>query len=137
MEDITIRDLVDGRVSEQDVFNFVATKLIAQGHGSMNADNCMYNAQDGSHCALGWMLREYEDVPELEGIDSVLANVDPDLQERLEPSTSEFLGDLQAAHDDAGRFPQPTFVESFRKNMLRLAVHHELDASVLADGARE
>lgn len=88
----------------QEIFDQVATHLIKQGKQATGADGgCAYLAKDGSMCAVGCLLTNYD--PAIEGcimtaqskrLLSLLTESGIDVQD---PQTRSLLQDLQVAHD--------------------------------------
>lgn len=153
MEQVTLRGFLEGKFTRQQYFDFVCTKLLEQGKPCVDEDgSCVYNGPNGMHCGIGWTTIG-ERVLEGENVMDLLRG-SPALEEneifhgkRLCPSANNvviknnerFLMDLQAAHDRTARELTSTasFPCYFREVALEVAVHFDLDASVLADGARE
>lgn len=152
---ITLKNFMTGKVSAQQVFNFVARKLIRQGSACVVPDGgCQYNGADGRHCAAGWLMRGIpaHDVAAMEGsaiLGLIYGNWDGSSEATVQypiagpvqdtaqwHARADFMSSLQGAHDGCAE-RSGRFISEFKKRMLRVADYYHLDASVLADGARE
>lgn len=131
MENVTLRGFLAGEFTEQQVFDFVATKLLAQGAPSMAAtgDVCAYNGQDGRHCAIGWLMQNEppEVIAGAEGMGA--SDLVPRLGYRGLYAAIELLDDLQFAHDSCTK--PGVFVGAYKARMRELAHTHGLDPSAV------
>lgn len=119
----------------QDVFDFVAFKLIQQGKPSVTADGakCLYRDGNGGKCAAGHLIPDEEYRPVIEGMGiAFCAERVPALAALVRHGLDLLLDLLQQAHDDAARDHADTWLASWRSNMSGVARLHNLDASILA-----
>lgn len=135
----------DSVMTEQEAYDRVARGLKSQGfRRNVDADGvtCMYNGPDDRHCGVGWLIVGVE-LPEtvpssLEHADPVPANVAPiqslvnvpAIAERLAGLDSNFLSQIQTAHDRA--YDRP---EKMKENLRSLAARRGLSAAVLDEPA--
>lgn len=137
-----LRDFLDGRASKQEVFNYVAEKIINQGKPSGTVTKggrftCLYNGADNCHCAIGWLLT---DIPPmsmalLEGhdVDEVVGEMVVNLNPATVDACCDFLADLQMSHDAAADNSFDTFfVRDFKQCMRKVAEKHQLDGTSVA-----
>lgn len=114
--------------SKQEIFEYVITKLRLQEKQSSNGFNCVYNAEDGSHCAIGWLISAADYKPYFEqntigelvkcGLyspDWVLDNL-------------EFLQALQRFHDNYQLWDEP---EHFLSHAKEFAYHENLNPAFI------
>ena len=114
-------------MTNQEVFDKVATALIKQGHQCKVSDLCSYY-NSGSRCAIGWLVSE-EDAKYLEenfrgkGVmdlpNSIVSGDDYDLV---------FLVGLQDAHDT---MYEGSWVEVLKNLLLDVARDYNLNTDVL------
>lgn len=132
--------------TKQEIFDFVAKKLLAQGHRSVvpsvyrpSTKRCSYHNEtcdlDGPKCAVGHILsaEEHGLIDEL-NINGTSVNElfrAFDYQWPKDESLTNFLVQLQTAHDDAG--VEESFLQSFTEAMEHVADTYELNADVLKD----
>lgn len=117
----------------QHIFDTVVPLLIQQGKSSMrmNLDgynySCMYRGDNGSKCAIGWLIADDRYSPDLEhnGAVSVMESLNwmpnPDLnltQFSGDKVFHNFLHDLQVCHDNASESTK--FVRHFKEECIRL-----------------
>jgi hypothetical protein len=128
---ITIDNITD--FTDQQVFDFVAGKLLAQGQGAMVRGNCVYRCEDGRKCAVGHLIPDalYSDRMEGNNVDSVYF---PAI--RADSAKLSLMQCLQQAHDwaaDAGRTDdsQDEFLTLFKNRMRSIAAGRSLSAEVL------
>lgn len=125
-------------MTDQELFDFVCTKLIEQGCKSLSSEwhnECAYRGANGTRCAAGWLISDEVYEPRIESI-----AVDPDypdsivsrhlIRSGVEERQLHLVADLQRAHDKVpnGR----CFDSAFRKNARHVALKRGLDPSVLA-----
>lgn len=55
-------------MTEQECFDEVCAKMVAQGRRAMSAAGCALRAPNGDKCAVGCMIPDDEYDPELEGV---------------------------------------------------------------------
>jgi len=95
----------------QELLNLAYAGVIAQGGPSINDDNCLYESPNGRRCAASLCLTdkafEYavafeRTAPHGTSIDKLAADYGRDHpdEDDLGGAMLEFLGDLQAAHDE-------------------------------------
>jgi hypothetical protein len=83
--------------SEQEVFNWIVTKLMEQGKKSVDArSHCMYRGEDGCKCAAGWVIGDDEYTVSFEDQtwSSLVAKYD-----YVPSSHSKLIYELQHIHD--------------------------------------
>lgn len=89
--------------SNQQVFDYVVTKLAEQGKPSVGqGGKCQYRGEDGCKCAVGWLIsdKQYDhEWDKFSGM-SVDATTVSSVMDELGYSRS-LLRSLQNAHDDA------------------------------------
>jgi len=152
MEQVILRGFLEGKFTRQQYFDFVCTKLLEQGAPCVDENgDCVYNGPNGMHCGIGWTTIG-EQVLETESVRGMLTgeldNHDeeaddgwlfcPDVDGAVYREVG-FLTRLQQAHDrtTSSLHNYGDFETSFVIFAKRLADEFQLDASVLADGARE
>lgn len=112
--------------------------VFAQGKPSINSlkaaivtsGPCVYNAPDGSHCAIGHIPKQ----PELleEGNPYINRSGDIialEIERQTGVAPNEVLEDLQNAHDKAARLPRLTdsdFITAFMERCAQIAEDHGL-----------
>ena len=80
----------------QSIFDSVCQHLARQGMPSvLPVKGCAYRGPDGLKCAVGFLLRDEELYPEIEGRTADMVDLPP----RLRPHV-KLLVDLQLAHDE-------------------------------------
>lgn len=85
------------------------------------AEVCMYNGPNDTHCALGWVIGDLVPAASNEDpVDKLLGFVTP-IRERIGGVRYETLHELQCCHDQA-RDP-----ESMRVRLERFATKHDLE----------
>jgi hypothetical protein len=137
--------LIENLRTKQEVFDYVAIKLIEQDRASMFGTDCQYRTPDGCRCAAGWLIPDDEYSAEMEGeLVWEVATRSPTLNQ-LERSFGEvFLQQLQSAHDGGHWYPggnptdltlwpnrDPDWLGSFKARMRIVAQNHGLNAEVL------
>ena len=55
------------QLSEQDIFDIAAWRMLDQDARALNGDVCSYRAADGRRCPVGWLLSDSEYRTEFEG----------------------------------------------------------------------
>lgn len=138
-----LSELTD-ETTTQDVYDFVARALLAQGKPSGDLYpgqrfHCKYRAEDGSKCAAGQLIPDSEYDPTMEG-----RSVNGLIKQGHAPSLTKWVGDnqsrlgllrsLQCAHDDAADYTPAgsSWLEYWREKMRHVAEAHGLSAAVLA-----
>jgi hypothetical protein len=118
---------LDNLQTAQDIFDYVARKLMEQGGPSMN-DHCVYRGKNGRKCAVGWLIddSEYSSVMDESGPVESLAE-EGLLPKRL-AEHMRLLQSLQAAHDDAS-----CLWDTWPGKMRMVASNHSLSDAVLAE----
>lgn len=142
MKIITTHNLHES--TEQEVFDFICTKVIEQGRPSRKIIDgeqaeCAYRGADNTKCAFGvivadedyWLLKR--DDHEVAGLSSFSYPLQQKLGWELnsvgEPVHFELLLDLQRAHDVASS--HPNFATSFKNLAHDVAHRRGLSATVL------
>lgn len=124
---------ITGELTEQRIFDHVATHLLKQGHAAMGEDSrgigqvCRYLTEEGDKCAIGCLFTEEEYSKSMEGMSvAVLAEVHK-LPGRLKPYIPLLIW-LQEEHDavlaDHG-------VIAWVEGMVRIAQDKGLSVDVL------
>ena len=90
------------KMNQQEIFDKVATHLIAQGKQSlmfMGAEACAYRGADGTMCAAGCLIPDGEYDPVFEGLpwDSIAQEVPSFANASVE--AHNLIGSLQTVHD--------------------------------------
>jgi hypothetical protein len=91
--------------TDQELVNFVAEKLRAQGRPSLGeeGDNCQYRGPNGLRCAAGWLLADEHYTPWLEACAVGVTRVRQALiASGVSPAQIRLVGELQNAHDNSG-----------------------------------
>lgn len=112
MQTVTINDYLEGRVNEQQVYDFVIVKLREQGYASTRSspggDHCAYRGDGGRRCGIGWLIPDeqyHEDFEETSVTE--LVSIFPQFEETT-AKKKEFLQYIQWMHDNSeyegGRF---------------------------------
>jgi len=135
-------------MTRQEIFDFVAKKMFAQGEPSYRHDNqnysigsCAYRIRksDGTvlKCAVGHLIPDdqYDDTIEM------LAASDPYVMKRLpvEKDDGDFLDALQHAHDStvleqvSMREREVKWTDLFKENLRKLAEEFNLSTKVLEE----
>jgi hypothetical protein len=107
--------------TKQELFDFVLAAIRKQGRPSMNGAHCMYRAADGARCAAGHLIPDDLYDPEMEGKPiGIVMVARPGV---IACEDVPFLGELQGAHDHAGRAYDggPAFLRRYEYNMEKLA----------------
>ena len=118
-------------MNQQEIFDKVATHLIAQGKQSlmfMGAEACAYRGADGTMCAAGCLIPDDEYDPDFEGVpwDDLeqpvlsLANAPQEVH--------DLITSLQGVHDDEWSWTSP---ERLKEGLFDVADQYGLSADVL------
>lgn len=150
--DITLGNYLKGLVNEQQVFDFVADNILAQGgpsgEATYNDFSCRYNDEEhvGRHCAAGWLVVDEDPIH----VDAVEGSSVYELAETLnyghfeegQSAAMDFLNKLQTAHDSASAEynnnykyvvrSDAAFLREFKAKMLVIAHDYKLDATSVA-----
>jgi hypothetical protein len=128
--------------SRQEMFDRAIGKLLQQGQPAKDEEgSCVYRANDGSRCAIGWLLSKkaldfMEEHDLIAGYDFLALK---ELHEedlpikgfRFKKGDTEFLQDLQAVHDSfAEDLPEP-FPDYLRRRARLFAEEYQLSTEVL------
>lgn len=131
------------KLTNQEIVNLACEKIIQQGepsiiiekdenwnNGKLNS-RCVYNSEDGKHCAAGWIVPESK---RSELVECKLCTEDENLtlfEEFVE--NCDFLELIQGAHDNAAVnvlynevFTGSKFIENFKYNIRELCLEHKL-----------
>lgn len=98
-------------MNPQEIFDKVATHLIAQGKQSLDYDGrargCAYRGDDGTMCAAGCLIPDDEYAPEFEGIpwDGIAKDVPSFANATFE--VHSLIYSLQLVHDDENYWETP------------------------------
>ncbi len=125
-------DIVQGKHTAQEVFDFALTKIREQGKPSMQLNEyngveaCLYRGPNNTKCAIGHMIPDSDYDPEIErqDINTAVQIMYPGfgyLNHNTYPMRC-LLQKLQQAHDNAS---PKNFLSEFENSMSELA--HELD----------
>jgi hypothetical protein len=114
-------------LSRQEIFNTVATKLLAQGVAAASPDGkCFYRGPNGTKCAAGHLIPDEKYYPTMEHKPSSNERV---MQAMGIDETDKWLvRELQGAHDDELRNQG---IDVWKKKMRFIASYYKLDPSVL------
>jgi hypothetical protein len=112
-------------MTDQEIVNFVAEKLRAQGRQSLNEDgDCQYRGPDGLRCAAGWLLADEHYSPELEGVSARRPLAAAALcASGVGKAQLHLVGALQDAHDMTAR---EDFLVCFNESLKELCEDHGL-----------
>lgn len=114
-------------LSKQEIFDRIASHLIAQGSGSTNAEGeCVYRSPNGTSCAVGCLIPDELYNPDFE-MNSV-KYLPLGVREYLGLDNMEMLSNLQTIHDIASRGSY--FLTDIREEMCHYAVDHNLNSAV-------
>lgn len=123
-------------MTNQEIFDTVYEGLKAQGCGSANSAGCAYKGENGTKCAVGWLIPDevYTEDIESTGIrcQRDRASRSPTEIETLmcdlgyTSSQLDLLSALQTAHDCATEDEwayagKSTFIQEFLKHAIRVA----------------
>lgn len=116
---ITLKNL--SKATAQQVFDQVATHLLAQGKKSANGEKCLYRGPEGTMCAAGCLIADDEYTPNMEGKGwySFVSN------HGVTSEHEELINRLQGLHD-AGN------PEEWRAGLQCIAGHFNLSRAVLS-----
>lgn len=126
MNPITTANLPEA--SAQEVFDWIVSNLLAQGHRSVGivegdrADilTCVYRSPEGYKCAAGWVIADDEYRPEMENTAWVCL-----AEQGVVPSDhAALIGHAQTIHDTE-------IPEDWPNNFTRLAVEYGLNTHLL------
>ena len=118
------------KMNQQEIFDKVATHLIAQGKRSLGwgADYCAYRGDDGTMCAAGCLIPDDEYKPQFEGIPWVsIANDVPSFLDAPDED-HDLIDSLQLVHDDENYWETP---ETLKDALRDVANCYGLSADVL------
>lgn len=124
----------------QQIFDFAATRIIAQGKPSFDGNSCKHAGPDGTACAVGQFLDRdvghHLDTVAGYGLSPNSALVRVALFGPFAPdhliSEILLLCDVQTAHDSAAINDGVSFLAGFRVRMATVAKLHGLNMDVLA-----
>lgn len=106
-------------VSDQELFDYIVGKVIAQGEPSTLGGICRYRAPNGHKCAVGHIIPNSIYRQDMEGGD-----LDEIVQCELGLTSYHLLRDLQLAHDGAG--DNEHFVTDFTNRAKNVALTYGL-----------
>lgn len=114
-------------MTQQEIFNTVATKLLAQGVASASADGkCLYRGPNGTKCAAGHLIPDEKYNPSMESRPSTNPAVHRALG--IDDADKWLVRELQGAHDDELRV---SGIDVWKRKMLGIAAYYKLDPSAL------
>ena len=109
-------------VSDQELFDFIVGRVIAQGEPSVLNGTCQYRAPGGLKCAVGHIIPDSLYRKSMEG-----ANLTHIVNKDLGLTCYHMLLDLQKAHDNAGdAHDNDDFVADFTNRAKDVAHIYEL-----------
>ncbi len=117
--------------TDQEIFDFVVKKVIAQGEASMHPTNkhmCGYRGPQGA-CAAGHLIKDEFYAPEMEGFPAS----HPEVLDAIQLSYPDWdankylLSTLQGAHDNASNADQEDFVPQFKASAANVAKNFGLE----------
>ena len=122
-------------MNQQEIFDKVATHLIAQGkqsmgvgYGPLGAAGCAYRGDGGTMCAAGCLIPDDEYKPQFEGIPWVsIANDVPSFLDAPDED-HDLIDSLQLVHDDENYWETP---ETLKDALRDVANCYGLSADVL------
>lgn len=119
---------ITGELSEQRIFDYVATHLLKQGHAAMGEDGeCQYFTPEGDKCAVGCLLTEEEYNKGMENTPVCTLAAKGELPARFLPYLL-LLSRLQNTHDFTLAEDR---MSAWVEDMVRLARFEGLSADVL------
>jgi hypothetical protein len=146
MTNPTLKGFLEGKFTQQEIYDFVYNKIIEQGKPSMvvtdrisGATSCAYRGENGCKCAIGHLLTD-EDLKDIEKhnkttyptnhlramtIMDIMTTylITPSLTLYVDKNTW-FISRLQRAHDNYYRFP--SFIQLFKEDMKSIAIDYNL-----------
>jgi hypothetical protein len=114
-------------LTSQEIFNTVATKLLAQGVAAASPDGkCFYRGPNGTKCAAGHLIPDenYSETLEHKPASNELVMKAMGIDE----TDKRLVRTLQGAHDNTLRNQG---IDVWKKRMRIIASDYKLDASVL------
>jgi len=128
-------------MDKQEIYDFVATKLMQQGEPAFKGNSCCYLLPDGKRCAIGWLLEgnlleESRTFPSsLDSLMVMAAQADIPIPAYFYSET-QLLRALQSAHDLPARAASSVqdmsiWKEGWTTTMRKIAVKFNLNAAVL------
>jgi hypothetical protein len=133
--------------SKQEVFDFVAKKLIEQGQksASSKADGCAYRGDYGRKCAIGWLIPDSNYDPDIEGntwakIVGTFPSVSAAVLDQIDPAVDinhGFFTYLQNCHDladdgdDCDYTDPDEWVSGLRARLRNFAAFYNLNSNIL------
>lgn len=111
--------------TNQEAYNLVVRKLVAQGRPSTDRFSCMYISPNGDRCAAGHLLPDNPNLI-LRGDWPMMIKLNPDLEGIADIA---FISNLQRAHDSY--FRSPGWRSIWVRSMLVLARDYGLDSKLL------
>lgn len=128
-------------MNTQQLFDKVATHLLAQKAPAMSCGGCMYRGDDGMMCAVGCLIDDKAYSPRLEGlslsdkgggsaeviVDAVRRSIGRD----LDHDEIAMLRELQQLHDNAGGVAPTGDVDQWPEGLRKIATRYALSAEVV------
>ena len=125
--------------SNQEAFDLVVEKLVAQGEPAMQGEvekTCVYVTYNGNRCAAGHLVPDNL----ITKVDTVGWNtICADVPEAKDIANQEFVVDLQSAHDIPALHPgrYDNWRKGWVSKMRAVAIGHGLDRTKLEELATE
>mgnify|MGYP000506341859 CR=1 FL=1 len=114
------------KATAQQVFDYVVRKLFEQGCKSTVSNDgdlhCAYRGNDGTKCAGGWLIRDEQYNPKMEGYSWMVVVGMYDLCS----NHMDLVTDLQDIHDSYG-------TQDWRKAFKYVAEKHHLNTKILEE----
>lgn len=120
-------------MTEQEIFDTAGGRILKQGGPSLSviAQTCSYRGKGDRVCAAGALIQDEEYLSEMEGLRWCdLIKEWPERFSRFEGQT-DFIMQLQQAHDQSVRGDDAVFLSLFRKRARALAESRGLSTAVL------
>lgn len=124
-------------MTKQEILDKVAAHFAIQRRPAITVfGHCVYRGPDGLKCAIGALIPDDLYDPRFEGSPfDELYERRPEILKAIsvDPLDTEFLIELQCAHDETQSMPHPLvdFLPNLRKNLLGVAKRYRLDPSSL------
>ena len=124
--------------SNQEAFDLVVEKLVAQGEPSMQGKRCVYLDSKGNRCAAGHLVPD-ELITKLATIGCGWHIICSDVPEAKEIADQKFIVELQEAHDAPALSPNNyhKWRTGWVSNMRAVATRHGIDRTKLDELATE
>ena len=110
-------------MTDQEIFDHVASHLFTQGERAMSGIGCAYRGQNGTKCAVGCLIPDENYHPRMEKLPVGYREVYSRLPFQVDDQTLALLRRLQTVHD--ARFPWVS-TETMRQCLTEVAKDFDL-----------